>query len=99
MVVKKTKATGKGSQGAKGSLSKTRKAISIARKKGATTADIARAAMRDESTIARIEAGVIKKPPNDLAAKIKKAQGSKNKPTKKTNLNKKKAVASRDKHQ
>lgn len=90
--------TGKGNEGAKGSLSKTKKAISAARKKGSTTADIAKAGMRDASTIARIEAGVIKRPPNDLAAKIKKAKKSSNKATKKTNLNKKKQATARKKH-
>jgi len=78
--------------------SKTRKAISAARKRGSTTQDIARAARRDDSTIALIESGIVKNPPGNLAGAIKKSKASSSKPTKKTMASKKKAVASRKKH-
>jgi hypothetical protein len=77
---------------------KTRKAISAARKRGSTTQDIARAARRDDSTIALIESGVVKNPPGNLAGAIKKSTASSKTATKKTMANKKKAVASRKKH-
>lgn len=76
-----------------------RKAISAARKRGATTKQIARAARRDDSTIALIETGVIKNPPKNLAANVRKVKGSKGaKPTKKAMASPKKARASRKKH-
>lgn len=76
-----------------------RKAISAARKRGATTKQIARAARRDDSTIALIETGVIKNPPKNLAASVRKAKASKGaKPTKRAMASKSKATASRKKH-
>ena len=77
---------------------KTRKAISAARKRGSTTEDIARAARRDDSTIALIETGVVKNPPANLAGAIRKAKASSKKPTKKTMASKAKAKASRKTH-
>ena len=75
-----------------------RKAISAARKRGSTTQDIARAARRDDSTISAIETGVVKNPPKNLAAAVRKAKTSSKTPTKKSMASKKKAVASRKKH-
>ncbi len=82
----------------KGEGAKSRKAISKARKAGATTADIAKAAMRDDSTIRAIETGVVKNTPKGLSGKISKAKKSSKTPTKKSTASKKKAVASRKKH-
>jgi len=56
---------------------KTRKAISAAKKRGATTKQIARAGMRSVSTINNIASGNIKNPPRNLAAKIRKAKSTK----------------------
>ena len=82
----------------KGEGAKARKAISKARKAGATTQDIAKAAMRDDSTIGLIENGTIKNTPKGLATKIGKAKKSSKTATKKTGGSKKKATASRKKH-
>ena len=82
----------------KGEGSKARKAITKARKSGSTTNDIAKAAMRDDSTIALIENGTIKNTPKGLAAKINKAKKSSKTPTKKTMASKSKAKSSRNKH-
>jgi len=78
--------------------SAARKAISAARKRGSTTKQIARAARRDDSTIALIETGVIKNPPKNLASNVRKAKSAKKGPTKRAMASKKKALASRKKH-
>ena len=59
--------------------SKTRKAISTAKKRGASTKQIATAGMRSASTINQIEEGTIFNPPANLAGKINKAKTSKSK--------------------
>ena len=82
----------------KGEGDKARKAISKARKEGATTQSIAKAANRDDSTISLIENGTIKNTPKGLSAKIAKAAKPSKTPTKKTTASKSKAVASRKKH-
>lgn len=56
-----------------------RAAIRAARARGATTADIARAANRSASTISQIESGEIENPPANLAANVRKARGRKKK--------------------
>lgn len=56
-----------------------RAAIRAARNRGATTADIARAARRSESTILKIESGEISNPPANLDDNVRKAKGRKNK--------------------
>ena len=56
-----------------------RRAISAAKKRGSTTAQIARAARRSESTISAIESGEIKNPPKELAGMIAKAKATKKK--------------------
>lgn len=56
-----------------------RKAIRTKEKQKLTQADIARAAMRDPSTISDIKTGKIKNPPANLAAKIRKAKPKKKK--------------------
>lgn len=55
----------------------TRKAISNRKKAGSSTKQIARAAMRSESTINNIASGNIKNPPRNLASKIRKAKTTK----------------------
>ncbi len=94
---KKKASTSKGSS-VKGEGAKARKAISKARKAGATTKSIARAAGRDDSTIALIENGTIKNTPKGLSGKIAKAKKTSKTATKKTMASKKKATASRKKH-
>jgi len=96
-MAKNSKASKKGSS-VKGEGAKAREAIAKSRKKGATTGDIAKAADRDESTIALIENGTIKNTPKGLSKKISKAKKTSSKPTKKTKSSKSKAVASRKKH-
>ena len=69
---------------AKGSAGKktgggARRAISAARKRGSTTAQIARAARRSPSTISAIESGEIKNPPKELSGMISKAKATKKK--------------------
>ncbi len=95
---KATKKAPKKGVAGKGTGTTARKAIAKARKKGSTTKDIAKSARRDESTISAIEAGVIKNPPANLAKNVAKSKASSNKTTKKTSLNKKKALASKKKH-
>jgi hypothetical protein len=97
MVAAKKTSSKKGAS-VKGEGAKARKAISKARKSGATTKNIAAAANRDDSTIALIENGTIKNTPKGLASKISKAKTTSKTPTKKTQASKKKAVSSRKKH-
>ena len=98
MADSKKKASTKKGASVKGEGGKARKAIAKARKAGATTKTIAKAAMRDDSTIALIENGTIKNTPKGLAGKIAKAAKPSKTPTKKTTASKKKATASRKKH-
>jgi predicted transcriptional regulator len=58
---------------------KTRAAIKKAESKGSTQKQIAKAAMRNPSTISDIKTGEIKNPPANLAAKISKAKVTKKK--------------------
>lgn len=92
------KASKKKGASVKGEGAKARKAISKARKGGATTKSIAKAAGRDDSTIALIENGTIKNTPKGLAIKISKATKPSKTATKKTTASKSKAKASRSKH-
>ena len=94
----KAKKSSKKGASVKGEGGKARKAIAKARKGGATTKDIARAAMRDDSTIALIENGTIKNTPKGLSGKISKAKKSSKTATKKTSASKSKAKSSRKKH-
>ena len=56
----------------KGTGAAARKAIATKKKGGCTTAQIARAARRDPSTILAIASGEIKNPPANLAGNIRK---------------------------
>ena len=78
-MAKAKKAAPKKGVAGKNTGGKTRKAISTAKKKGSTTKQIARAAMRSESVISAISTGAIKNPPGDLEGKIGKAKTTKKK--------------------
>lgn len=81
-----------------GEGAKVRAAIRRARKRGSTTEDIARAARRDDSTIALIENGTIMNTPAGMAARIDRAATSSDKPTQRTRSSKAKAERSRAEH-
>ncbi len=71
----KGKAPKKGVAG-RGTGGTARKAIRAAKKRGASTPAIARAARRKPSTINNIASGNIKNPPKNLAKNVRKAKSS-----------------------